>query len=94
MAEREYQYYADIISAQSERTNKRMFIIILVLIAVIIGCVVSIIAINKARIDSLNELRELERSIETVYQYEFEQESDNNGNNYIVGGDYLGEAKN
>lgn len=36
---REQQYYADIISAQSERTNKRMFIIILVLIAVIVGMV-------------------------------------------------------
>lgn len=31
-ANREQQYYIDIVSAQSERTNKRMFIIILVLI--------------------------------------------------------------
>lgn len=37
--DRDQQYYADIISAQSERTNKRMFIIILVLIAVISGMI-------------------------------------------------------
>jgi hypothetical protein len=45
-----------------------------------------------AKIDAINELRELERSIETVYEYDIDQNADSNGRNYVVGGDFFGET--
>lgn len=80
--------------ARQERTNKRLFIIVVCLVVLLAGCIASAVVANKARIDAINELRELERSIETVYEYDVEQEADNNGSNYVVGGDFNGEAEN
>ena len=73
-----------------ERTIKRLWISIVLLIVLVAGCVTSAFMLNKARVDAIKELRDLESSIETVYEYEVEQEADNNGSNYVVGGDFNG----
>ena len=83
--------------ARMERTNKRLWIVIILLICVIAACIALILYTNSKRLDAINEkietineLRELERSIETVYEYEVEQEADGNGSNYVVSGDFHG----
>ena len=85
--------------ARSERTIRIQAYIIILLICVLAASVtLAVLANNKRieaineRIDTLNELRELESSIETVYEYEVEQEADNDGRNYFAGGDFYGEA--
>lgn len=86
--------------ARMERANRRQWLIIVLLVCVIAVCVGLIVHTNNKRIDAINEkieaineLRELERSIETVYEYEVEQETGGNGSNYVVGGDFYGEAE-
>lgn len=76
--------------ARQERTIKRLWFAIVLLIFLVAGCVASAFMLNKARVDAIKELHDLESSIETVYEYEVEQEADNNGNNYVVGGDFNG----
>lgn len=92
--------------ARLSATNKHLFIALLVAIVLFFllatGSVVLTVMLNNARIDALNEkikaineLRELESSIETTYEYEYdvEQDADGGGSNFVVGGDYYGEAK-
>lgn len=83
--------------AHMERSNKRQWIVIILLVCIIAVCIALLVHINNKRIDAINEkiatineLRELERSIETVYEYEVEQEADGNGSNYVVSGDFHG----
>lgn len=77
--EREQQYYTDIISAQSERTNQRMFIIILFLI---VYCAVMTFLYVREKISY--ETIELTQEVET-----------NSGSAYVSGiGDVnYGESK-
>lgn len=89
----EKQYTIDILASMAERTIKRLWIIIIILLCLVSACLVAVVVENNARIDAINELRELENSIETVYEYEVEQEADDYGRNYVVSGDYYGEAK-
>lgn len=89
--------------ARLERSNRRLFISLLFSFLVIAGCIVLIFFLNSARVDALNakidainELRELESSIETTYEYDYEidQSADNSGSNIIVGGNFYGETEN
>lgn len=97
------QTSVELAMARLSATNKHLFIALLVTIVLFFllasGSVALTVMLNNARIDALNEkikaineLRELESSIETVYEYEFDQDAGNNGMNYIVGGDFYGEA--
>ena len=66
--------------ARAERANKRLFIVIIILI-------VSLIASNLA-------WTIYESQFETIVTTEIEQDTgDGYGNNYIVGGDYHGAAE-
>lgn len=89
----EKQYAIDILKALAADTIKKLWIIIIILLLLVSACLVAVVVENNARIDAINELRELENSIETVYEYEVEQEADDYGRNYVVSGDYYGEAK-
>ena len=91
--------------ARLSATNRHLFIALIVVIVGFVlfasGAVALTVMLNDARvealnakIDALNELRDLERSIETVYEYEIDQDADDNGTNYIVGGDFYGETAN
>lgn len=84
------RYDIDVVSMMALETNKRLVVVIVMLIVLVAGCIASIFVLNKARTNAVNELRELERSIETAYEYNVEQEADNNGNNYFAGGDFNG----
>ena len=82
------QYYVDIIESLANVTNRRSFVINIILsIALILTVILLVLSENK-RI-------ELEREFETVEEYyaEIEQDADGGGSNYVVGGDFLGEAK-
>jgi len=96
------QYYVDILDAMAERTNRRSHMLNIILAVMLAASIVAIVWLNNERvealgekIDAINELRELERSIETTYEYEYdvEQDADGGGSNFVVGGDYYGEAK-
>ena len=76
--------------ARLERTIKRLWILLILCVCLIAGTVVLAVSFNNARIKAINELLELEKSIETVYEFDVEQDADNGGNNYVVGGDYNG----
>lgn len=84
----------------ANRANRRWFIAFIIMCVLLAGCVASILLLNNARVDALhekieaiNELRKLESELETVYEYEIEQNADNEGSNIVVGGDYYGEPK-
>jgi len=66
--------------ARMERANKRLWIVILVLIAVLLGT-------NGAWIYYENSFTD-----EVTTEIEAEQET-SEGSNYVVGGDYYGEAE-
>lgn len=100
------QTSVELAMARLSATNKHLFIALLVTIVLFFllasGSVALTVMLNNARIDALNEkieaineLRELESSIETTYEYEYdvEQDADGGGSNFVVGGDYYGEAK-
>lgn len=89
----EKQYTIDILKALAADTIKKLWIIIIILLFLVSACLVAVVVENNARIDATNELRELENSIETVYEYEVEQDADDYGRNYVVSGDFYGEAK-
>lgn len=76
MAERESQYSIDIISAMAERTIKRLWIIILVLVVLLFGS-------NAAWLYYESQFTEI------AVTQEVDQEADN-GSNHFVGGDYYG----
>lgn len=67
--------------ARMERTVKRLWILLLVLVVLFVGS-------NLAWV--WYESR-FEDSVET--SYDIEQDTDGGGNNYVVGGDFNGEAK-
>ena len=71
-------YVLDSQGSRLERTNKRLFILSVILIIVLI-------ATNSLWIAYESQFKTI--SIEA------EQEADNNGNNYIVGGNYSGETE-
>lgn len=64
--------------ARMERTIKRLWILLLVLVVLLVGTNIAWIAYESQFVE------------ETIT--EIEQDADGNGNNYIVGGDYNGEA--
>lgn len=78
-ANREQQYYVDIVSGLAERTIKRLWIVIILLIVLLVGT-------NVAWLVYESSFEEITTTEQTVTQ-----ESDN-GNNSFVGGDYYGEA--
>ena len=69
------QYYVDIISSSLERTIKRLWIVIVILIAVLVGT-------NAAWIYYESTFTETE-----IWA---EQEADNGSRNIAIGGDYVG----
>lgn len=78
-AMKDEQYYVDIVSAMAERTIKRLWIVILVLIVLLVGT-------NVAWLVYESSFEEIVATEQTVTQ---ETEG---GNNNFVGGDYYGEA--
>lgn len=76
----EQQYYVDIVSAMAERTIKRLWIVILILIVVIAGMVTFYIWHESQYMD-----------VEETITQEVTQEA-GSGINSFVGGDYYGEA--
>lgn len=78
--EREPNYYADIIAAQAERTTRRLWILCILLI-------VLLVATNSAWLWYESQFTDEVTTIEA------EQTSDGGGNNYVVGGDFGGEAE-
>ncbi len=70
----------DLLAALSERTIKRLWVIIILLVILLFGT-------NAAWI-----YYESQFSIEETHT-EIEQDTDGGGNNYVVGGDFNGEAK-
>lgn len=74
-ANREQQYYVDIVSGLAERTIKRLWIALILTIVLLVGT-------NIAWIVYENQFEDV--SITT------EQTADNGSNNYAIGGDYLG----
>ena len=71
------QYFVDLIASSLERTVKRLWLVIILLIVLLVGS-------NALWIW-------YESQFDYVSSTEIEQEADN-GRNYIVGGDFLGEA--
>jgi hypothetical protein len=71
-------YVLDSQGSRLERTNKRLFILSVILIIVLIAT---------------NSLWVAYESQFKTISIEAEQEADNNGNNYIVGGNYSGETE-
>lgn len=78
------QYYVDIIDAMAERTNRRSHLLNIILSVLLAACIVAIIWLNNARVSVMNELLELERSIETTYEYDYdiEQDANDGGRNF------------
>ena len=70
----------DLLAALAERTIKRLWIIIILLVVLLFGT-------NAAWI-----YYESQFSVEESHT-EIEQDTDGGGNNYVVGGDFNGEAK-
>lgn len=70
----------DLLAALAERTIKRLWIIIIMLVVLLFGT-------NAAWI-----YYESQFSVEETHT-EIEQDTDGGGNNYVVGGDFNGEAK-
>lgn len=75
----EQQYYVDIVSAMAERTIKRLWIVIILLIVLLVGTNIAWIAFEA-------QFEEIVTTEQTVTQ-----ETDG-GNNSFVGGDYYGET--
>lgn len=86
--------------ARLSASNKHLFIAFICTIVffciLFAGAAYAIVTLNNARIqalndkiETLNELRELENEIETVYEYEIEQDSGDGGMNNIVGRDFF-----
>lgn len=69
----------DLLAALAERTIKRLWIIIILLVVLLFGT-------NAAWIY-------YESKWEAVQETEIEQDTDCGGNNYVIGGDFNGEAK-
>lgn len=65
--------------ARMERTVKRLWILLLVLIVLFVGS-------NLAWVY-------YEKQLEVVQETEIEQDTDGGGNNYVIGGDFNGTAK-
>ena len=66
---------------KNERLNKRLFIIILVLIAALIATNLGWLIYEK-QFETITESETTE-----TYEYNVEQEADGNGNNNFIGGD-------
>ena len=67
--------------ARMERTVKRLWILLLVLVVLFVGSNLGWVWYESQFVDS----------VET--SYDIEQDTDGGGNNYVVGGDFNGEAK-
>lgn len=67
--------------ARQERTIKRLWILLLVLVVLFVGSNAAWVWYESQFIDT----------VET--SYDIEQDTDGGGNNYVVGGDFNGEAK-
>lgn len=76
-----FEYTLDMICSRMERTNRRLFIVVLILI-------VSLILSNAGWLWYESQFKVTETT-----KIEAEQEASDNGNNYIIGGDYGNEAK-
>ena len=78
--EKEKQYYFEVMAASMERTIKRLWIVIIILASFLVGT-------NAAWVW-------YESQFETVsVTQEVEQESEENGTNSFIGGDYYGTAE-
>lgn len=84
------------LSAANKHLIVALIIVIICFAMLAAGTVYSTIMLNNARVDALNEkieaineLRKLESEIETVYEYEIEQDSGDGGMNNIVGRDFF-----
>lgn len=77
MAEREKQYTIDILASMAERTIKRLWIIIILLVVLLFGT-------NAAWIVYESQSQAVEVS------QEVEQDADGYGTNNFIGGDYFG----
>lgn len=75
----ERQYYTDIISGLAERTIKRLWIIIILLIVLLVGT-------NAMWIHYESQWETVETTIEA------RQITDDGGSNYAIGGDMYGET--
>lgn len=75
------QYAIDIISAMAERTIRRLCAII-VLLVVLFGTAMTLWMIERSQYETFETTTEIE------------QDTNDGGSNYIVGGDYIGEAEN
>ena len=71
----------DLLAVLAERTIKRLWVIIILLVVLLFGT-------NAAWI-----YYESQFSMEEVTSTEIEQDTDGGGNNYVIGGDFNGEAK-
>ena len=74
----EQQYYVDIVSGLAERTIKRLWIVILLLIVLLVGS-------NVLWVVYENQFEEVVTTVEAT------QESET-GSNYAIGGDYNGSS--
>lgn len=84
------------LSAANKHLIVALIIVIICFALLAAGTVYSTIILNNARVDALhekieaiNELRKLESEIETVYEYDIEQDSGDGGMNNIVGRDFF-----
>lgn len=75
--EKDQQYGIDIVSAFAERTVKRLWITIILLVILLFGS-------NAAWIYYESQFQD------ESWTYETEQDTDNGGSNYYYGGDYYG----
>lgn len=79
MKETNYEFCLEMQGSRLERTNKRMFVIIIILI-------VSLLATNSGWLWFSRQFK-----VETITtSIDAEQKSDGDGTNYIIGGDYAG----
>ena len=77
MANVNYEFCLDMQGARMERTNKRLFILVILLI-------VSLLATNAGWLFYSQQFDEEQ----TVTEINAEQEASKGGENYIIGGDY------
>lgn len=80
MAERDKQYTIDILASMAERTIKRLWIIIILLVVLLFGS-------NAAWIYYEAQYQTIE-----VWQ-DVEQDAEDNGTNNFIGGDYFGSSE-
>lgn len=97
LSESYYTDYLAMANEQARASNWKLFAVIVMLVALLSASFAAILVINhdrmaieEKRIALEQELLELERSIDTTYEYDIEQKADDNSRNYWIGRDYYG----